>query len=60
MYGEKDIVVNPKEWKPLSAGVPHARIEHYPKAGHFIMLEEPTSFSQKLKSFLDEPVSPIV
>jgi hypothetical protein len=25
-------------------------------AGHFIMLEEPTSFSQKLKTFLDQDI----
>jgi pimeloyl-ACP methyl ester carboxylesterase len=31
-------------------------IERVPTAGHFIMLEEPTSFSQKLKTFLDQDI----
>jgi pimeloyl-ACP methyl ester carboxylesterase len=57
MYGDKDIVVNPKQWKPLLEGVPHAHIARFPNAGHFIMLDEPTEFSQRLKAFLDEPVS---
>jgi pimeloyl-ACP methyl ester carboxylesterase len=56
MYGDKDIVVHPKEWKPLSAGVPHARIERYPKAGHFIMLDEPVRFKETLQNFLDSEV----
>jgi pimeloyl-ACP methyl ester carboxylesterase len=56
MYGDKDIVVDPKQWRPLQDGVPHARIERFQGAGHFIMLDEPTDFSQRLKAFLDEPV----
>ncbi len=54
-YGDKDKIVDPLQWRPLKDGIPHARIERFPKAGHFMMLEEPTGFSQKLKSFLDEP-----
>ena len=55
MFGDKDIIVDPKQWKPLQAGVPQARVECFHNAGHFIMLDEPTEFSQKLKAFLDEP-----
>lgn len=54
MYGEKDIVVDPKQWRPLLNGVAKARIERFQKAGHFIMLDEPIEFNQKLKNFLDE------
>jgi len=54
MYGDKDIVVSPKQWQPLREGVPHARIERFRTAGHFIMLDEPEPFMQKLKSFLDD------
>lgn len=54
MYGDNDIVVNPNQWKPLQEGVSKARIERFPKAGHFIMLDEPLEFTQKLKSFLDQ------
>lgn len=55
-YGDKDKIVHPLQWQPLKSGIPQARIERFPKTGHFMMLEEPTEFSQKLKAFLDEPV----
>jgi pimeloyl-ACP methyl ester carboxylesterase len=56
MYGDRDVIVHPQQWKPLLTGVPHALIECFPQAGHFPMLEEPIVFSQKLKRFLDEPI----
>jgi pimeloyl-ACP methyl ester carboxylesterase len=54
MYGGKDIIVSPMQWKPMQAGIPHARIELFPKAGHFIMLDDATPFLYKLKEFLDQ------
>ncbi|HNO84094.1 MAG TPA: alpha/beta hydrolase, partial [Anaerolineales bacterium] len=54
MYGDNDIVVNPNQWKPLQEGVAKSHIERFPKAGHFIMLDEPLEFTQKLKAFLDQ------
>jgi len=59
MYGDTDIVVHPKQWQPLLAGVPHARIERFHNAGHFIMLDDPPRFMETLKDFLDSelPVS---
>jgi len=54
MYGDKDVIVHPMQWRPLQEGVPSARIERFPQAGHFIMLDEPDSFMQKLKDFLDQ------
>jgi pimeloyl-ACP methyl ester carboxylesterase len=56
MYGDRDVIVSPLQWQPLQAGIPHSVIERFPNAGHFIMLEEPTSFSQKLKTFLDQNI----
>ena len=56
MYGDKDIVVHPAQWKLILDGVPNARIERFPRAGHFIMLDEPQRFSETLKSFLDQEV----
>jgi pimeloyl-ACP methyl ester carboxylesterase len=53
MYGDKDIVVHPNQWRPLLEGIHHARIERFHQAGHFIMLDEPVQFSNKLKEFLD-------
>jgi pimeloyl-ACP methyl ester carboxylesterase len=53
MYGDKDIVVHPAQWKPMAEGIPHARIERYKHAGHFIMLDEPQIFTDTLRDFLD-------
>ncbi len=57
MYGPKDIVVHPAQWKPLKQGVPHARIEIFPEAGHFIMLDAPQRFKETLHDFLGTPIS---
>jgi pimeloyl-ACP methyl ester carboxylesterase len=54
MYGDKDIIVDPAQWKPMLEGNPHCRIERFPQAGHFIMLDDPSPFMTKLKAFLDE------
>lgn len=53
MYGNRDIIVHPDQWQPLQNGIVTARIERYPNAGHFIMLDEPQHFMQTLKDFLD-------
>ena len=58
MYGDKDIVVHPRQWEPLKKGLPNARIERFHKAGHFIMLDEPQNFLDTLKSFLDSEPGP--
>ena len=55
MFGHRDNIVSPRQWKPLINGVPHARIERFPTAGHFIMLDEPPVFQKTLKDFLDQP-----
>jgi pimeloyl-ACP methyl ester carboxylesterase len=54
MYGGRDIIVDPQQWKPLQEGIPHARIERFLRAGHFIMLDDSQPFLCKLKEFLDE------
>jgi len=53
MYGDRDIVVQPNQWIPMQKGIPHARIELFKKAGHFIMLDEPLQFVHTLQNFLD-------
>jgi pimeloyl-ACP methyl ester carboxylesterase len=52
MFGDRDNIVSPGQWKALQTGLPTARIERFPKAGHFIMLDEPKNFMVKLKDFL--------
>jgi pimeloyl-ACP methyl ester carboxylesterase len=54
MYGSKDIIVSPTQWKPMLEGISHARIEQFPQAGHFIMLDDSNPFMNRLKEFLDE------
>jgi pimeloyl-ACP methyl ester carboxylesterase len=56
MYGGRDIIVSPTQWKPMLAGIPTARIEQFPKAGHFIMLDDAQPFLSRLKEFLDAEV----
>lgn len=53
MFGDRDNIVDPRQWQPLCAGLPNAHIQRYKTAGHFIMLDEPETFTQHLKSFLD-------
>jgi pimeloyl-ACP methyl ester carboxylesterase len=55
MYGDKDIVVHPEQWKPLQDGAPTCRIERFPTAGHFIMLDDPWRFKEVLHDFLGCP-----
>lgn len=56
VYGDKDIVVHPEQWRPLQEGVSHARIERFSNAGHFPMLDAPDRFMEILRDFLDSPV----
>ncbi len=57
MFGAKDNIVNPLQWKPLAEGVERNTTARFPKAGHFIMLDEPEQFMVKLKEFLDDHTS---
>ncbi len=63
MFGHRDVVVNPNQWKPMLAGIPHARIEQFENAGHFIMLDEPQKFMEVLHDFLNgkspQPEAPL-
>jgi pimeloyl-ACP methyl ester carboxylesterase len=58
IYGDRDVIVHPRQWEPMKKGIDHAQIERFPAAGHFVMLEEPQTFAERLKAFLDmkEPV----
>lgn len=57
MYGDQDVIVAPDQWIPLKMGVPHARIERFADAGHFIMLDAPERFREVLHHFLDETMT---
>lgn len=58
MYGDRDNIVHPKQWQPLSIAVPQARIIRWQKAQHFIMLDTSQDFMKELKTFLDEEKKP--
>jgi len=59
MYGDRDNIVHPQQWRPLLAGVPHAKIVRWKRAQHFVMLDTPQEFTENLKTFLDvEEVRP--
>ena len=59
MYGDRDVIVHPRQWEPMKKGIADAQVERFPAAGHFVMLEEPQTFGERLKAFLDtkDPVS---
>ncbi len=52
MYGQRDIIVRPSECQTLKAGVPHAQIEWFPDAGHFIMMDSPERYITTLRTWL--------
>ena len=52
--GHRDNFVHAMQWQPLKEGVPQASIERFPKAGHFILLDETGVSMHKLKDFLDK------
>jgi pimeloyl-ACP methyl ester carboxylesterase len=54
MYGGRDNIVDPSQWELLQESVPHALIDYFPGAGHFIMLDEPARFVERLEVFLNE------
>jgi pimeloyl-ACP methyl ester carboxylesterase len=43
----------------MRSGIPHARIERFTTAGHFIMLDEPQVFSNTLVHFLNNGAAPL-
>jgi pimeloyl-ACP methyl ester carboxylesterase len=54
MFGDRDIIVDPRQWQVMHNCLPSSRIERFKNSGHFIMLDEPQECLPKLKSFLDE------
>ncbi len=54
IYGRRDVIVHPNQWKPLEENAPITRIERWRNSGHFPMLDEPQHFMETLKDFLDD------
>jgi pimeloyl-ACP methyl ester carboxylesterase len=55
IYGTHDVIVHPRQYEPLRAGVQQARIEVMPGSGHFPMLDEPDKYLTLVRSFLEAP-----
>ena len=53
VYGARDNVVDPGQWKVLQPRLTQLRTVLFPSAGHFPMLDEPARFLRHLGSFLD-------
>jgi pimeloyl-ACP methyl ester carboxylesterase len=49
---ELDLAVPPEHARVLAAGLPDAKLEIIPGAGHMVNLEKPVSFNQVLLDFL--------
>jgi pimeloyl-ACP methyl ester carboxylesterase len=53
VFGEHDVIVDPKEARRLAEGVKLARVEMMPISGHFPMLDDSKHFNQTLHHFLE-------
>ncbi len=53
IYGMRDVIVHPKQYEPLQAGVHQACVAVMSHSGHFPMLDEPEAYLAHVKSFLD-------
>lgn len=51
-YGQKDLIVNPRQGEVLLCGVPSADLVSLDRCGHFPMLDAPQVFNGRLKQFL--------
>lgn len=52
IYGRKDIIVNPNQYRDLKAGVSQAQMHMFQNSGHFVMLDEPDKFHRTVQDFL--------
>ncbi len=52
MWGREDVVLPVEQASAAARLIPHARLEILPKAGHLVMLEQPTEFLRALLTFL--------
>jgi pimeloyl-ACP methyl ester carboxylesterase len=58
MYGDRDNIVDPRQWQPLLEGIPQTHVVRWKRAQHFVMLDTSQDFMEKLKAFLDEEETP--
>lgn len=54
LVGEQDQITTPADAEALARGIPNARLEVVPLAGHVSNLENPDEFTQALLRFMEE------
>ena len=52
IYGLRDVIVHPRQYAVMSAGIAHAQVETLPRSGHFPMLDEPSAFDRLIRDFV--------
>ena len=52
IYGLRDVIVHPRQYAVMSAGIAHAQVETMPRSGHFPMLDEPSAFDRQIRDFV--------
>lgn len=52
IYGKKDLIVDPKQYRVLSDCLPSSKIAWFEESGHFPMIDEPERFYETLSQFL--------
>lgn len=53
IYGHKDVIVNPNQYKLIQERAQHPHIHYLPDAGHFPMLDNPENFMELIQHYLD-------
>jgi pimeloyl-ACP methyl ester carboxylesterase len=55
IYGKKDNIVHPEQYKILQEFLPASQIEWFEESGHFPMLDEQERFINTVRGFLRQP-----
>jgi len=54
LHGEEDVSIEPEHGERLAEGIPDARFETVPEAGHTPTLENPGAVTTEIRTFLEE------
>ena len=55
IYGKRDVIVHPNQWKLVEKYAQEPLIHYLGKSGHFPMLDEPENFQNMVFDFLSTP-----
>jgi pimeloyl-ACP methyl ester carboxylesterase len=54
IYGKRDAIVDPEQYKVLKEFLPHSQIDWFAQSGHFPMLDETDRFHESIRTFLNK------